>query len=251
MKFIILTIIVGVVFAGYVDLIQAATLPDYVIPCKRNDPNIDKCIVNAVNHIKPHLKNGIKDLNVPAMEPLSLGTLNILESGSSGINVKAIDLNIYGASNFEIRKFKISDDGLRYDFELNLPHLEGEGHYDISGKILTLPIKGRGPFTGNFDNFYAFVKLIVEKTVIDGEEYLRVKDLQVKVRTGKGNINLQNLFNGDKTLGDVVNDTINQNFELFTNELIGPIERALDKKFLAIARKIMENFTYNELFPTN
>uniref|UniRef100_A0A1B0C7D7 Uncharacterized protein n=1 Tax=Glossina palpalis gambiensis TaxID=67801 RepID=A0A1B0C7D7_9MUSC len=158
MKFFILTIIiVGAVFAGYVDLIHAATLPDYVIPCKRNDPNIEKCIVNAVNHIKPHLKNGIKDLNVPAMEPLSLGTLNILESGSSGINVKAIDLNIYGASNFEIRKFKISDDGLRYDFELNLPHLEGEGHYDISGKILTLPIKGRGPFTGNFGEFSFFL----------------------------------------------------------------------------------------------
>lgn len=39
---------------------------------------------------------------------------------------------------------------MRFDFELNLPRLQGEGQYDINGQILTLPLKGNGPFTGNF-----------------------------------------------------------------------------------------------------
>lgn len=56
--------------------------------------------------MRPYLKDGIKELNVPAMEPLYIGDLNILEGGSAGINVKAKKLNIYGASNFEIKKLK-------------------------------------------------------------------------------------------------------------------------------------------------
>lgn len=93
------------------------------------------------------------------------------------------------------------------------------------------------------------MKILFDVKEVNGEEYLQINNLEVKIRTGKGRIRLENLFNGDKALGDVVNDTINQNFEVFTNELIGPIERALEKKFLAISRKIIENFTYNELFP--
>lgn len=99
------------------------------------------------------------------------------------------------------------------------------------------------------DNFYAYVKIILEPVKKNGEDYLQIKDLKVKIRTGNGNINLQNLFNGDKSLGDVVNETINQNFELFTNELIVPIERALEKKFITITTKIIESYSYNELFP--
>uniref|UniRef100_A0A1I8NFZ8 Hemolymph juvenile hormone binding protein (JHBP) n=1 Tax=Musca domestica TaxID=7370 RepID=A0A1I8NFZ8_MUSDO len=227
----------------------AVTMPDYIKVCSRNDPKINECIKNTVHDMRPYLKDGIKELNVPAMEPLFIGDLNILEGGSAGINVKAKDLNIYGASNFEIKKLKNSNNGMRYDFEINLPRLQGEGNYDINGQILTLPLRGNGPFTGNFTNFYAFVKILFDVKEVNGEEYLQINNLEVKIRTGKGRIRLENLFNGDKALGDVVNDTINQNFEVFTNELIGPIERALEKKFLAISRKIIENFTYNELFP--
>lgn len=99
------------------------------------------------------------------------------------------------------------------------------------------------------DNFYAYVKIISELVKENDGHCLKISDLIVRIRTGQGNIHLQNLFNGDKSLGDIVNETINQNFELFTNELIGPIERTLEKKFLTITRKIMENFSYEMLFP--
>lgn len=45
---------------------------------------------------------------------------------------------------------------MRYDFELNLPRLQGQGLYDINGQILTLPLKGNGPFTGNFSKYFPF-----------------------------------------------------------------------------------------------
>lgn len=59
-----------------------------------------------MEQLKPRLKKGVKELNVPAMEPLYIGDLNILEGGNSGITVRAKNLNIYGPSNFEIKKLK-------------------------------------------------------------------------------------------------------------------------------------------------
>jgi len=238
-----------VIVIAVADQTNAAAMPDYIKVCNRNDPKIAECVRNTVHNLRPYLKMGIKELNVPAMEPLFIGDLNILDGSAAGITVKAKQLNIYGASNFEIKKIRSLNNGKRFDFELNLPRLQGEGFYDINGQILALPIKGNGPFTGNFTNFYAFVTTIFEVKNINGVEFLTMKELDVKIRTGKGRIRLQNLFNGDKVLGDVINDTINQNFELFTNEVIGPIERALEKKFSSIATKILENFTYKELFP--
>lgn len=45
---------------------------------------------------------------------------------------------------------RVSRNGTRYEFELNLPKLQGKGNYEISGQLLSLPIRGNGPFTGNF-----------------------------------------------------------------------------------------------------
>jgi len=121
--------------------------------------------------------------------------------------------------------------------------------YEINGNILALPIKGNGPFTGNFTNFVAYVRVQYDIKNVNDLEYLHVKEFALKIRTGKGYLKLENLFNGDKVLGDVINDTINQNFEVFTNDLIAPIARALEAEFKVVTTKILENFTYSELFP--
>lgn len=239
----------SVVLLLLVGVASAIVMPDYLTICSRNDPDLSECVKNSVHNLRPYLRDGIKELNVPAMDPLYIGDLNILEGGSTGINVRARKLNVFGAANFEIKKIRLSIPNRRFDFELNLPRLQGEGFYDINGNILALPIKGSGPFVGNFTNFYAYVKITYDVKEVNSIEYIQIKDFSVKVRTGKGRIRLDNLFGGDKVLGDVINDTINQNFEVFTNEVIGPIGDALEKKFRVIAVKILENFTYNELFP--
>ncbi|KAH8344381.1 hypothetical protein KR084_010510 [Drosophila pseudotakahashii] len=227
---------------------SAGSMPDYIQVCHRNDPELSKCLKSSVHNLRPYLDKGIKELNVPPLEPLYIGDLTILD-GSAGLTVKAKKLNILGASNFEITKLRASTQNRRFDFELILPHLHGDGLYEINGNILALPIKGNGPFTGNFTNFVAYVRVQYDIKNVNDLEYLHVKEFFLKIRTGKGNLKLENLFNGDKVLGDVINESINQNFEVFTNDLIGPIARALEAKFQVITTKILENFTYSELFP--
>uniref|UniRef100_T1H1N2 Uncharacterized protein n=1 Tax=Megaselia scalaris TaxID=36166 RepID=T1H1N2_MEGSC len=52
----------------------------------------------------------------------------------------------------------VRDNAQRFDFDLLLPILNAEGNYELNGNLLSLPLKGNGPFVGNFTNFMAFVK---------------------------------------------------------------------------------------------
>lgn len=83
----------------------------------------------------------------------------------------------------------------------------------------------------------------------NGERHVRVTDLSIKVRVGGGSLLLDNLFNGDKTLGDVINDTINQNFNIISKDIIPLIEKALEKHFKKTANKIMNRYTEAQIFP--
>lgn len=64
-----------------------------------------------------------------------------------------------------------------------------------------------------------------------------------------GRLHLNNLFGGDKLLGDIVNETINQNFDLFIKDIIPLIEKSLGKKFRKVGNKIVERYSEKQLFP--
>lgn len=83
----------------------------------------------------------------------------------------------------------------------------------------------------------------------NGDSYVYVKKLTIRVRVGGGSLRLENLFNGDKTLGDVINQTINQNFDIISKDIIPLIERALERHFKKTANKIMSRYTEQQIFP--
>lgn len=80
-------------------------------------------------------------------------------------------------------------------------------------------------------------------------EKIRITDFKLKVSVGKGSLKLDNLFNGEEVLGNVVNSAINNNFDVFLNELLPIVEKALSEAFRDIAGSIVEQFSYAQLFP--
>jgi len=78
---------------------------------------------------------------------------------------------------------------------------------------------------------------------------MRITDFKMKISVGDGTMKLDNLFGGEKVLGDVVNSAINNNFNLFLKELLPLVEKALSDAFQNIADNIIQQFTYSQLFP--
>jgi hypothetical protein len=119
----------------------------------------------------------------------------------------------------------------------------------VDGRVLFLPITGEGNFTGNFTHGKGDIRLRGVHKELNGATHFVVNKLDIKITVQRGKIELDNLFGGDKTLGDIINSVINENFEAFTTDLIPLIEKSLSRIFKQTGNKIFKRFTLEQLFP--
>ncbi|XP_045524689.1 protein takeout-like isoform X1 [Pieris brassicae] len=222
----------------------------YIKICHRDDPNVDKCIMNSIEELRPKLKKGIPELDVPGIEPLSLGQI-ALARGPQGAKLTAVvnDVKVRGPSNFKITELKSDLNRNRFDFKLLLPKLEFAGKYKMDIQVLLLRLQGRGNITGSFKDYACNVTMRGHKEIRDGKEYLKFEPMKVKLRVGDSSIYLTNLFDGDPVLGPATNRVINENSQVFLSEISPVMEKSLADIFTEISNKITSKFTYQELFP--
>ncbi|CAH1118060.1 unnamed protein product [Phaedon cochleariae] len=230
----------------------SAVLPPYIKVCNRNSPDVTKCIINSVEELRPKLKEGIPELHVPSIEPLPLEQIQM----RSGPNTAKIDANItnlmvWGPSSFEIIDLKPDIKKNRFIFRINVPQIYFEGDYDINMNILVLKYKGQGPITGNFTNLGADVLLKGRLVKFDGVTHLQFQKFTIHLNVEKSYLYLANLFSGNRNIGRATNQVVNDNSDLFLNEIMPNLESALADKFTEVANIICKTFAYDELFPTN
>ncbi|XP_017780964.1 PREDICTED: protein takeout-like [Nicrophorus vespilloides] len=221
-----------------------AVIPNYIHVCEANDPEISKCIVKVINEIKPKLRGGIPELDVPAMEPLHLDAIRLRRGVQSNIT----DLKVFGASSFQILELKAHIPSNTFTFKLKIPRLEFGGKYELNMNLLFITLQGNGPIYGNFTDYAVDVFMKGNKIMQNGEEYLKFDKMKLNVRLGAAQLRLENLFNGDKFLGDATNAIVNDNIDIFINEIKPSLENALSEKLTDIANRITLRFTYKELF---
>ncbi|XP_058453175.1 protein takeout [Malaya genurostris] len=233
-----------------VNSVKSLDLPEYLHVCHKDDPKLTECMKQSIETLRPYLARGIPELDIPAIEPINLGDLIVAESvPGQGISITAKDIKAYGPGNFRLKRLNVLEYGKIYSFELELPHLYVEGRYVVDGRILLLPVKGAGRFTGNFTQGVGNVRIKGDRKVINGKNHLSLAKLDIKIKVGDGKIKLENLFGGDRVLGEIINETINQNFSLLSHELIPLIEKALQRIFKTTGNKILERFPEEVLFP--
>uniref|UniRef100_A0A1B6D5Y5 Lipid-binding serum glycoprotein N-terminal domain-containing protein n=1 Tax=Clastoptera arizonana TaxID=38151 RepID=A0A1B6D5Y5_9HEMI len=190
---------------------------------------------------------GIPEMQVPSIEPLVIPQL--IAAQGNGLKVITENLKVFGCGNFTIVNLNVNLPRNVFNFNIILPHLVLDGRYIIDGKILLIPIKGKGNMKGHIYNAKANVSLSGEIVKREGEDYLHYTKMTIKIKVGSGKLHLDNLFGGSPALGQVINTAINANFNSFINELRPIIEQALAKFMLESADKIVSSFTYKELFP--
>lgn len=62
----------------------------YIKVCSRSDPEINKCVLNSIEQLRSKLKSGIPELEVPAIEPLTLKHVRLLR----GPQAARLDINL-------------------------------------------------------------------------------------------------------------------------------------------------------------
>lgn len=82
-----------------------------------------------------------------------------------------------------------------------------------------------------------------------GVENIRLDTLKIKGSVQSGKFRLENLFDGDRILGDIGNTIINENSQIFIDEMLPGFEKELARKFTEIANDILTDVTFDEMFP--
>lgn len=118
--------------------------------CKKNDPNLDKCLKTSIQEVIPHLSEGYPKLRIPALEPFELPSLEIDQGKGStksvNIDLKLKDVKITGLTGTVIDSLKVDVDNYRMTGKIAFSKpIFINGQYTVNGKVLVLPITGNGP----------------------------------------------------------------------------------------------------------
>ncbi|KAK4879065.1 hypothetical protein RN001_007211 [Aquatica leii] len=227
-------------------------IPDYIKVCKFNDPQLGDCISSSVNMIRGKLKDGIKELNVPPLEPLFIDRLSFGNKDyASHLATNLTNIKITGASEFNIIKVvpTLTKKGHTFRIEAIIPKLHIEGDYEINTKILSLELKGNGPFTADLNQYHFECMLKGKKVEKEGANHLEFAKMQCNVVIDKSSIYLHNLFGGNPILEKATNDAISENSESLYQDIRPGISDAIRQRFTDIANSVTLAFTYEELFP--
>ncbi|XP_055327034.1 protein takeout-like [Sitodiplosis mosellana] len=237
-------------FGLFITLASAAKFPADIPQCKAADI---QCLPRVITDIVHNHPNGHQGLSIPPLEPLRINRIDISQGSNSPIAIKLNfrDLDLSGISQSVINRvvgFGADPNSSKYEVYAVVPKITITGKYKIDGRVLVLPIQGEGNAHLVFDNTNLVVKYkpkVVEK---NGKQYIQTEKFQLDFDPSRLNINLENLFNGDKALGDNMNQFLNQNWKEIFNELKPAITFAVEEILKGIINRIFLKIPYDEIF---
>ncbi|XP_055639883.1 uncharacterized protein LOC129777561 [Toxorhynchites rutilus septentrionalis] len=244
---LITSVIILVVLAE----VTNGALPSILKLCSRNDPELEKCMIDAVNYIRPNLANGDfgPDFEVPKLEPLYIEQIKI----QRGQDLQAMftNVDVHGTSKFKIERFKADPSNISFDIVVTLPKLNFTGKYSLKMKLLLLSLQGKGDIKGVLTNTRGAIRVRGYTESVDGKDYVRFHRLGLRMKIENGSFQLDNLFNGDPVLGQIGNQVINENSGLFIDEIIPGLEKNLSRIFTEIINNLLKTATLDEMFPAS
>ncbi|CAG5047340.1 unnamed protein product [Parnassius apollo] len=239
------------IFASITTLAMGENLlPEDFTRCRQKDAKLNDCLKSAVPDALRRMKKGIPALSVPPLEPLRVSGMTI-ESGAGPVVISQIYRNIqlHGLTDSILTLYKADLKHHRLRTDSLTPKMEFIADYVMKGRILVLPIQGKGIANITMVNLVVKHELIGEPITKDGETYMHMRDYKVKFVPQRVILHFSNLFNGDKTLGDQMNRFLNENSDLVFNELKESYEKSLSSVFQDVTNKIFDKVPMNKIFP--
>jgi len=242
--FCLVCVVVAIVYGA-----PSSKLPKGFKQCKISDPNLNECIRDGLQSAIPHLAKGVPSLGIIPMDPLRITELKI-DQGSGPVSIK---LNFKDLDIMNLKMLTI--DKIKYDSKKYILYIEAlpkqsivlQGNYEITGKVLVLPIVGKGKCKIILDMSKVYGTLIMKPIVKNGMEYLEIDDFSLKFIASKLNFKLDNLFNGDKALGDNMNVFLNENWKELLNELQPAVEAVFATAFKGIGQQFLNRIPNNQI----
>ncbi|XP_058819344.1 uncharacterized protein LOC131682126 [Topomyia yanbarensis] len=225
----------------------------YVAPvlsvCSRSNPNMEKCITNAVYRIRQNVANGDygDGRSATRLDPIYFDKLAIVNG--QGLRLILTNVTIQGASGFEIKKIRDHLAERKFDIVSKIPVMQINGKYDLDMNVLLMKTTGKGHFNLVLNDTIANMLMEYQVAPVGGKNFIRFNPIDLKLKFGKARFNLTGLFSGDPTLEQVGNRVINENPNLLLDEVKPVFEANLGRIFTDISNSVVQGAEESELLP--
>ncbi|XP_054279197.1 protein takeout-like [Macrosteles quadrilineatus] len=229
---------------------MAGKLPDYIIPCKA-DNTLNECSLRNGREVIPKIIKGDPKFRIPRLDPLLISKLAVNQGTSQvGLNLTLRDSNILGlkATQFTGSRMDLAKKHVEWDFFV--PRIEIVGGYKAAGKILVLPIVGNGLGNITLLNMNITYKFDYKLDRIKGEDYVRITTAKLKFDSTRMYIRMENLFNGDRLLGEAMHQFLDQNWKEVLAELGPSVGDAIGTVFKLIFTNVASSVPFRHIFLT-
>lgn len=195
---------------------------------------------------------GNAEFNLPKLEPFRVKYVETeTVGGTSNFYLKSTlkDVDIHGLTSGKLSrtatKFNKSY-GLRVEGFVDKIQIIGD--YTMNGKILVLPINGEGKCNVTMTNVTCFIDSRGKYFERDGETFLNITHFTLKLTPQHVTYYFANLFKNDQKLSATINDFMNEQWKLVTDNLLPPYMTRIGDMFADISNKIFNNIPFNKIF---
>lgn len=123
-----------------------------------------------------------------------------------------------------------------------------KGDYKIDGRVLLLPIQGAGRSVLHFEDVNIVIKFIPHVTVKDNKYYIQTEKFKIDYDPKGIKLHFSNLFNGNKALGDNMNQFLNENSREILRELKPTISQSVKNLLKNIINDIFRDISYSDIY---
>ncbi|XP_044733142.1 protein takeout-like [Chrysoperla carnea] len=237
--------IVLLIVSCYTSLNQAASLPEFITPCKGTDPNLNECAYKEANKAIPDLLKGYPALNIPVLSPLQIQQIKV---SNGGFNIVIDDAVVRGLDETKASNFNIDLKTHHVKLRVTIPNLNIQGEYEMSGQLLVLPLKGKGPCNITVVNGDYDIDILYSLYDQGGVVFSKLEKVDVELDIKGASVYFANLLNSSKQISDDINGVLNKEWKQVIKDLTPAIKDAVALIVIQVVNGIVDKIPYAEIW---
>jgi len=124
-----------------------------------------------------------------------------LTTGPNGYKVTLKDVELFGATNYTVTKFRLGDNpAAPFELQIKIPNLRIASTYTSSGVLIIIPASGAGSFHATLGGVGCTIRGTASSQQRGGEKYLNVEKLNVDLKIKDVNMGIKRAFNNNPIL---------------------------------------------------
>ncbi|KAF5287049.1 hypothetical protein FQR65_LT12350 [Abscondita terminalis] len=227
-------------------------LPSFIEKCEYTAGlDLGECIKDRINAMMPKLERGIPELNIPPIDPLHVGKIEVNTGSGTNVAFEAViqNMELSGYKYLSVEEFQLSLENLNSLIHLRIPNLYIVGSYVFKGKVLLFDINAEGTFSANITNVDTITKFRFGNVEKDGKRYLKLKaeDLEVvSTNFDTAVFHFEKIFE-QQELNDQINKAINENIQDLSKEVSPILHEAGYLVVMEFVNPVFNDYSIDEL----